>query len=58
MERRLTEAARLGFELAIVPKGSRDVTVRVPKLGGLKVVEVDSLADALGVLDLRRASKD
>lgn len=55
VERRLAEAARLGFELAVVPKGSRDVTVKVPKLGGLRVVEVPTLADALGVLDLRRA---
>ncbi|HJE51297.1 MAG TPA: DNA repair protein RadA [Tessaracoccus flavescens] len=54
VERRLSEAARLGFELAIVPRGSRDVTVKVPRLGSLKVVEVDSLADALGLLDLRR----
>ena len=29
--------------------------MRVPKLAGLKVVEVDTLADALGILDLRRA---
>lgn len=55
VERRLAEAGRLGFELALVPTGSRDVTVKVPKLGGLKVVEVGSLADALGVLDLRRS---
>ncbi len=54
VERRLAEAGRLGFELALVPSGSRDVTVKVPKLGGLKVVEVGLLADALGVLDLRR----
>lgn len=53
-ERRLAEAARLGFELALVPRGSRDVTVKVPRLAGLKVVEVDTLADALGILDLRR----
>ncbi|MCC2594657.1 DNA repair protein RadA [Tessaracoccus sp. OS52] len=54
VERRLAEAARLGFELALVPTGSRDVTVKVPKLAGLRVVEVGSLAEALGVLDLRR----
>lgn len=54
VERRLVEAARLGFELALVPTGSRDVTVKVPKLRGLKVVEVPSLSDALGVLDLSR----
>ena len=57
VERRLAEAARLGFELAIVPTGSRDVTVKVPRLAGLRVVEVGSLADALGVLDLRRTSE-
>lgn len=57
-ERRLAEAGRLGFELAVIPTGSRDVTARVPRLGNLKVVEVSSLADALGVLDLRRASRD
>ncbi|WP_296138155.1 DNA repair protein RadA [uncultured Tessaracoccus sp.] len=56
-ERRLAEAARLGFELAIVPKGSRDVTAKVPRLGQLKVVEVPTLADALGVLDLRRPAR-
>ncbi|MGV8845013.1 DNA repair protein RadA [Tessaracoccus sp.] len=58
VERRLAEAARLGFELAIVPTGSRDVTVKVPRLSGLRVVEVGTLADALGVLDLRRASSN
>ena len=56
VERRLVEAARLGFELALVPTGSRDVTVKVPKLAGLKVIEVGTLAEALGVLDLRRAN--
>lgn len=54
LERRLVEAARLGCELALVPTGSRDVTVKVPKLAGLKVVEVPTVTDALGVLDLRR----
>lgn len=57
VERRLAEAARLGFELAIIPTGSRDVTVKVPRLGGLKVVETGTLADALGLLDLRRADR-
>ncbi len=55
VERRLAEAARLGFELALVPTGSRDVTQKVPRLAGLKVVEVSSLAEALGALDLARA---
>jgi len=52
VERRLAEAARLGFQLAIVPEGSRDVTVRVPRLGDLKVVEVATLHDALAALHL------
>lgn len=56
-EQRLAEAARLGFQMALIPVDSRDVTVRVPKLAGLKVVEVTTLADALGVLDLRRTDK-
>lgn len=56
LERRLAEAARLGFELAVVPTGSRDVTVKVPRLAGLRVVEAPTLAVALGVLDLRRRS--
>lgn len=53
VERRLAEAARLGFEVALVPRGSRDVTVKVPKLGGLRVIEVDSVVDALTHLELR-----
>jgi DNA repair protein RadA/Sms len=52
VERRLAEAARLGFQLAIVSEGSRDVTVKVPRLGGLKVVEVATLHDALATLHL------
>lgn len=53
-ERRLAEAARLGFELAIIPKGSRDVTTKVPRLGAMKVTEVASLAEALAELGLER----
>lgn len=56
LERRLAEAARLGMELAVVPTGSRNLTVKVPKLAGMRVVEAPTLADALGVLDLRRTS--
>jgi len=54
LERRLAEAARLGFELAIVPVGSRDRAVAMPELGHLKVVEVATVAEALATLDLRR----
>ncbi len=55
LERRLVEAARLGFELAVVPAGSRDRGARLP--GRLEVVEVSSVAQALGVLDLRRPGR-
>ncbi len=57
LERRLAEAGRLGFELAIVPANSRDSTQKVPNLNGLKVVEVASVAEALGVLGLKRAPR-
>ncbi len=54
LERRVGEAARLGFELAIVPANSRDASQKIPTMHGLKVIEVASLEQALGVLDLRR----
>ena len=57
LERRVAEAARLGFELAIVPVNSRDKSQRLPRMHGLKVVEVGSLAEALSVLDLRRSER-
>ena len=57
LERRVAEADRLGFELAIVPTNSRDNSRGAPTLHNLKVVEVPSVADALGVLDLRRAER-
>ncbi len=55
LERRMGEAARLGYELAVVPANSRDVTKKLPNLHGLRVVEAATLADALGILDLRRS---
>ncbi|SER76212.1 DNA repair protein RadA/Sms [Propionibacterium cyclohexanicum] len=57
LERRVAEADRLGFELALVPANSRDRTASRPKLRNLEVVEVSSVAQALGVLDLRRAER-
>ncbi|MGA4668874.1 DNA repair protein RadA [Propionibacteriaceae bacterium Y1923] len=57
LERRVAEAARLGFELAIVPANSRDKSQKLPRMHGLRVVEVSSLAEALGVLDLRRTAE-
>ncbi len=51
LERRLAEARRLGFDLALVPAGS-GVQVR-----GIKAVEAPSVADALDVLQLRIRAK-
>ena len=45
LERRLREAARLGFETAIVPRPSRGAAqVEVP---GLRIVEVATLREAV-----------
>jgi DNA repair protein RadA/Sms len=51
LERRLSEAARLGFPVALVPPG---VTVRERKM---KVVEVASVAAALEVLGIGRRAR-
>ena len=48
VDRRLAEAARLGFEVALVPVGSVD---RHPV--GMKVVEVATVAQALTLLGVR-----
>ena len=45
LERRLREAARLGFERAIVPAPARGS--RTPEVGGLRVVAVGSLRGAV-----------
>ena len=45
LERRLREAARLGFGRAIVPRGPRDD--RPPTVAGMEVIMVASLADAV-----------
>ena len=50
--RRLAEAARLGFELALVPAGSQMLGGAKPDLHGLRVSPVSTLAQALGVLGL------
>ncbi len=51
LERRLGEASRLGFSLALVPRGSGTT---VP---GMRVVEVGTVAEALSVLQLRTRAK-
>ncbi|SHJ28006.1 DNA repair protein RadA/Sms [Tessaracoccus bendigoensis DSM 12906] len=50
VERRLAEAARLGFDVAIIPTGSRNVSVKFPRLSGMKVVEFGTLAEVLDYL--------
>jgi DNA repair protein RadA/Sms len=44
MDRRLAEAARLGFTCAVVPPGVKDVPA------GLSVMPADNIAGALRVL--------
>jgi DNA repair protein RadA/Sms len=44
LERRLVEAARLGFRRAVIPAGVRQVT----RIEGLELVEVGSVRDAVG----------
>ena len=50
--RRVGVAARLGFELAVVPFGNRDPNSRMPRMHGLKVVEAATVAEALAALGL------
>ena len=57
LERRVGEAARLGFDLAVVPRNSREAHTKVPSMHGLHVIEVGSVAEALSVLNLRRQRK-
>jgi len=52
LERRLAEAARLGFRLAVVPAGSG---VHAP--AGMRLIEVGSVAGALAALNLRFGKK-
>ena len=52
LDRRLAEAARLGFQVALVPPGSNP-----GRLAGLKVVEVATVATALQVLQLQPRGK-
>jgi DNA repair protein RadA/Sms len=47
LERRLREAARLGFGSAIVPRPGRGG--RIAEVSGLEIVEVATLRDAIAV---------
>ncbi len=51
LERRLAEAARLGFTDAVTPLPAPGVPVTVPK--GMRLAQVSTLNDALATLDLR-----
>ncbi len=61
LPQRLAEAARLGFEMAVVPAEPGDVdqwnVVRERKVEGMLVVPARNVASALQVLDLARRSK-
>ncbi len=52
LERRVAEAARLGFTTAIVPQAGRGETLAPPP--GMKLVQSPTLSNALGILGLRR----
>ncbi len=54
IERRLAEAARLGFHTAVVPAGHRGDVV-APDVAGIETIVVTTLADALHVV-MRRAT--
>lgn len=53
LARRLAEAARLGFELALVPAGSQPTGGSQPDLRGMQVSPVATLAQALDVMGLQ-----
>jgi len=61
LQQRLAEAARLGFEMAVVPAERTDVddwgTAKERKVDGMLVVPVPDVSRALRVLDLGRRSK-
>ena len=51
LERRLTEAARLGYKRAIVPAGSGQGALDVP---GMRIAEVGTLGEAIACVDKRK----
>lgn len=50
LERRLSEATRLGFERAVVPVTKERGTADSPRFDGIEIVPVQTVSDALGVL--------
>ncbi len=55
LERRIAEAARLGFTTAICPTPAPGERIAVPK--GMRVVQAATLAEALATLGLRRDAR-
>lgn len=54
-DRRLAEAARLGFETAVIPAESSKATDRMPTLRhGMKVIAVSTIVQALDALSIKR----
>ncbi len=58
LERRLAEAARLGFTLALVPFNNRNENTRMPKLHKLDVKQVATVAEALALLKLTAGQRN
>ena len=58
LDLRLGEAARLGFTSALVANERPGKAGRVRDLDGLRVVEVDHVQRALGLLDLHPSTTD
>jgi len=57
IERRLTEAARLGYNLAIIPE-AKDLNLQDKKFANLKIAQVANLKQALQVVNLAKPAVD
>jgi DNA repair protein RadA/Sms len=57
IERRLTEAARLGYQLAIIPE-AKDLNLQDKKFANLKISQVANLKQALEVVNLAKPAVD
>ena len=61
LPQRIAEAARMGFEVAVVPSGPERMTpqsVKRTETAGIRVVEVPDVASALRLTRLTRTSRD
>ncbi|MCL1870534.1 MAG: DNA repair protein RadA [Promicromonosporaceae bacterium] len=56
LDRRLSEAARLGFTRAVVPVGTRDATT-AKSARGLQLIEAAHVAEAVGAAGLGRSGR-